>query len=88
MKYDIDELVSGIDFDSGSFIEVSKNVLLTKKEIEVLSRYKVNYQSCSNLKEIIYMIESILDDMDIIDEDLELVSESISERDYYQNTNK
>lgn len=88
MEYDIDNLVSGIDFDSLSFVEVSKNIMLTKKEIEVLNRYKINYQNCNNLKEIIFMIEDVLDDMDIIDEDLEIISESISERDYYQNTNK
>lgn len=88
MEYDIDNIVGSIDFDSLSFVEVSKNIMLTKKEIEVLNRYKINYQSCSNLKDVIFMIEDILNDMDIVDEDLEMVSMSISERDYYQNTNK
>ena len=88
MDYDIEKIVSGIDFESGSFVQVSRNVLLTNREIEVLNRYKINYQNCNNLKEIIFMIEDILEGMDITCEDLEMISESISERDYYQNTNK
>lgn len=88
MDYDISELVSEIDFNSSKLVQVSSNILLTNREIEVLNRYNINYKSCNSLKEIIFMIEDILDDMDIVDEDLDLISESISERDYYQNTNK
>lgn len=88
MDYDISELVSEMDFNSSKLVQVSSNILLTNREIEVLNRYNINYKSCNSLKEIIFMIEDILDDMDIVDEDLDLISESISERDYYQNTNK
>ena len=35
-----------------------------------------------------YEIEEVIADMDIVDEELDDVSASISERDYYQNTNK
>lgn len=88
MDYDISELVSEMDFNSSKLVQISSNILLTNREIEVLNRYNINYKSCNSLKEIIFMIEDILDDMDIVDEDLDLISESISERDYYQNTNK
>lgn len=88
MDYDISELVSEMDFNSSKLVQVSSNILLTNREIEVLNRYNINYKSCNSLKEIIFMIEDILDDMDIVDEKLDLISESISERDYYQNTNK
>lgn len=88
IKYDIDNLVGDIDFESGHLVEVSRNVLLTKREIEVLDRYKINYKNCVSLKEVMFLIEKIIDDMDIVDEELEIISDSISERDYYQNTNK
>ena len=88
MEYDIDSLVSGLDFTSGSFVEVSSGVLLTNREIEVLNMYKINYHNCNNLKEIIFIIEDVLEDMDVVDDELELISQSIAERDYYQNTNK
>ena len=62
--------------------------MLTNHEIEVLNRYKIPYSNCHSLKEILFEVEEVLEDMDIVDEDLESISESISERDYYQNTNK
>lgn len=86
-EYDIDDIVSNIDFNSGSFQNVN-GMMLTNHEIEILDRYKIPYQKCSNLKEIIFEIEEILDDMDIVDEDLDYISSTIAERDYYQNTNK
>lgn len=88
MEYDIDKLVGEIDFNSFKLVQVSKDVLLTNREIEILNQYNINFQNCKNLKEIIFLIENILDDMDIVDEDLDLISQSIAERDYYQNTNK
>lgn len=86
-EYDIDGIVSNIDFNSNSFQNIN-GMMLTNHEIEVLNRYKIPYQKCNNLKEIIFEIEEILDNMDIVDEDLDYISSTISERDYYQNTNK
>jgi len=88
MEYDIDKLVSELDFTSNELQDVGHNVLLTNKEIEILNRYKINYQKCLSLKEILFEIESVIDDMDIVEEDLDQISASIAERDYYLNTNK
>ncbi len=88
MNYDIEKLVAEMDFSSNHLEPVNKNIMLTNHEIEILNRYKIEYQNCQTLKEIIWEIESLIGDMDIVDEDLDLVSQSISERDYYQNTNK
>ena len=87
-EYNIDELVNSIDFNSGKFKDLGNGILLTNKEIEVLDRYHVEYKNCHSLKDLIFEIENVLDDLEIVDEDLEEVSMSISERDYYQNTNK
>ena len=76
------------NFDE-NFISYRKgNVKLTNREIEVLDRYKIDYKNCKNLKELLFEIEEIINDMDIVDEDLDYISYTISERDYYQNTNK
>lgn len=88
MEYDIDSLVSNLDFDSNKINIVGNNLMLTNKEIEILSRYKIDYLKCNSLKEILFEVEEILNDMDIVDEELDYISQSISERDYYQNTNK
>ena len=88
MDYDIDELISSLDFESNKINTVGNNLMLTNKEIEILDRYKINYLKCNSLKEILFEVEEILNDMDIVDEELDQISQSISERDYYQNTNK
>lgn len=86
-EFDIDSIVASMDFKSGEFVNLG-NFMLTNREIEVLDRYKIDYKKCNTVKEVIFEIEDILNDMDIVDEDLEYISGTISERDYYQNTNK
>ena len=87
-EYDIDSLISNMDFDSGKLQDIGNGLFLTNKEVQVLEQYKIPYQNCHSLKEILFEIEEVLNDMDIVDEELDMVSSSISERDYYQNTNK
>ena len=87
-EYDISSLVGEMDFVSDQLVEVGKNMYLTNREINVLNQYKIPYQKCQNLKEVLYEIEEVIQDMDIVDEELDLISSTIAERDYYQNTNK
>jgi len=70
-EYNIDKIVSEIDFSANEFRNVN-GFNLTNREIEVLDRYKINYKKCNCLKEILF----------------DYISATISERDYYQNTNK
>jgi hypothetical protein len=88
MEYDIDKIVGEMDFHANEFQTVGKNLMLTNHEIEVLDRYKIDYLKCNSLKEVLFEIEDMIGDMDIVEDDLDSVSQSISERDYYQNTNK
>ena len=55
---------------------------------ENLLKKMISSLSLRAKKEIIFEIESIIEDMDIVDEELDYISSTISERDYYQNTNK
>ena len=86
-EYDIEELSKNIDFNSGKMVNIGNGIFLTNKEIEVLETYQVPYKNCHTLKEIILNIEKVIEEMDITEEELDLVSGSIAERDYYQNTN-
>lgn len=86
-EYNLDEIIAGINFEDNKFNNIN-GLMLTNREITVLEQYKINYKSCSSLKEILFEIEDILNDMDIVDEELDYISSTISERDYYQNTNK
>ena len=83
---DILKLVGEMDFSSNKLVNIGNGLMLTNREIEVLDRWKINYKNCSSLKEIIYLIEDVIEDDD--SEELDSISMSISERDYYQNTNK
>ncbi len=90
MEYDIDKLVSDMDFVSSSFVTCNNGLMLTNKEVEVLRRYKIDYESCIDLKEVLRKIDEVFSETeDAFDlEDLDSVSLTIAERDYYQNTNK
>lgn len=85
-KYDINELLENINFNDYSFNDYGNGVLLTNYETQVLDKYKINYKNCQSLKELLYEIEDNL--KDYIEDDLEQIAISISDRDYYQNTNK
>lgn len=87
MEYNIDELVNSLDFKSNSLKDCGNGIFLTNFEKSVLNRYNIDYSKYNDLKGIIFEIEEILN-YEVSDEDLEQVSKTIAERDYYQNTNK
>ena len=62
----------------------SNNLMLTKKQIEVLKSYEIDYHQ--NVKMILYEIDEILNND--YDEVLDEISRDIAEMDYYNNTKK
>jgi len=84
---DIDSIVSTLDFEKNSLKTCSNGLLLTNYEISVLEKYNIDYNRTKSLKEILFLIEEVLNE-ELVDEDLENISLSIAERDYYMNTNK
>lgn len=89
-KYDMESLLKYIDFNAHSFKKVG-NLMLTFKEIDILERYYIDYARASSLKDLMIKIREVIEDEeydeDCIDE-LDYVLDAISERDYYENTNK
>ena len=89
MEYNIEKLVGEIDFSLGKLNYISDTYALTNREIEVLNKYDIDYKSCVSLKDVLNRIEDVFYTDDNLElDDLEEVSLSIAERDYYQNTNK
>ena len=82
----VKEIGKGLDFQSGSFVDVN-GLMLTNKELQTLDNYEIPYTNCKSLKEIVYLVEDALLDYEE-DENLLDLSYAISERDYYLNTNK
>lgn len=87
-EYNIKDILNNLDFSANMLTNIGHGLMLTNREIAVLKKYHISYEQCLTLKEILSKIEYTLNEEDDDCEDLELVSESISERDYYQNTNK
>ena len=89
MDYNIDEIISSLDFKSSKLNNLSNGLVLTNNEIDVLNKYNIKYKSCSSLKEVLMLIDEKFnyEEVDNPDE-LDSVSASIAERDYYQNSNK
>lgn len=88
-EYNIEELLGVIDFEKNKLQETKQNLFLTNYEIAVLKKYHIDYDNCKTAKEILQRVESIISDLeDLEQEELDQVSMSIAERDYYQNTNK
>lgn len=75
-----------IDFEK-KFLRVRKNgLLLSDEQVEVLEKYNINYSSCLSNTELLYKIDSVLNEVD--DYELECVAQELAERNYYVNTNK
>ncbi len=60
-------------------------LILSNKEIEVLDRYNIDYKSCNNMKDLLFLIDEELNFEE--NSELEEISISISDRDYYMNNN-
>ena len=89
MEYDIEKIVSNMDFKSLELVNLNNGLSLTNNEIMILDRYGIDYKQCSSLKEVLSLIEEVFSYGEVDDfEELDGVSQTIAERDYYQNTNK
>lgn len=67
-----------------SLIKINPNLYITKYQKDILEKHNIPFQSCQNPKELIFLLQDVLDE----DDDLEEILAQISEFDYYQNTQK
>lgn len=66
--------------------KINDKLYLTNKEIEVLEKYDIEYHT--SIEELLFKLDEILNESNGECTDLEEVSNSISEFNYYHNTNK
>jgi len=81
---DENELVS----NEKSFLKKYNNIYISEEQKNILDRYDIDVNKYSNVSELIYDIEELLNDSIGELDDLEWVSQTISEYNYYNNTNK
>ena len=82
----IKDLINGLDFESNKFKKINDYLNLTSYQISVLDRMKIDYKNATSLNNLIYLINEAYEDT--LDEELEIILDEISERNYYENTNK
>ena len=85
MKYDalINETIK-----KNQLVKINNELYLSNYQIEVLKKYQIPFEGCQSINEIIFYIEEILNEDNNDLEDLENVSISLTEQDYYQNYKK
>lgn len=86
-KLDINDLTKDVYNDKGMIKMRGNGIYLSDNQIEILKRYDIDYSKYSSLSSLIFEIEEILNNETDI-EDLEEVSQRLSELNYYNNTNK
>lgn len=88
MNKEIEDLVNKT-INNNSLVKINDQLYLKKYQIEILEYYHIEYQKCSFVSEILFLIEEILENGEVEDSDvLEEVAMSLQEFSYYHNTNK
>lgn len=70
------------------FIKKYNNIYITEEQVEILKKYGIIVDNYINMNELIYDIEEYLNESEGVFDDLEWVSQTLSEYNYYNNTNK
>lgn len=87
MNEEIKNILNNIDFDNNKLIKINNNLYLTNNQIEILKRYNIDYETSTSLRDLMIKIEDILDYEEDIPELVDLL-DKLSERNYYEFTNK
>ncbi len=72
-------------------IKLNNGLLIENKNISILNKYDIDPNNYSNLNSLIFEIERILNEYELDDyeyDELDNVCKSLSEKNYYLNTNK
>lgn len=64
-----------------------KNIYLSDDDIKILNKYDISYDNFSNMKELMFYLQDILDNEEV-ESDLEDLLIKLSEYNYYFSTNK
>lgn len=78
------ELVS----NEKKFLKKYNNIYISDEQKDILEKYSIKVESYNSVEQLIYDIEEYLNNCGLILDDLEWVSQTISEYNYYNNTNK
>ena len=81
---EIDRIIQDV-FEENQLEKINDKLYLTKRQIDVLKRYDIEYSNKS-IDQLIFELEDILNYEE--NEELDRLSSELSEFNYYHNTNK
>lgn len=61
-------------------------LFLSDEEIELLDSFDIPYKSCTNIMQLVHMIDEVNEDLQY--PELDQLASSLAEQNYYLNTNK
>lgn len=82
---DLEALINNAINDN-SLVKINDKIYLTKYQIAVLERFHIEYNSCSDIKEILFLIDDYLESD--YEEELDELAKSLQEFSYYNFTHK
>lgn len=82
----IEKLVTDLNPRANMIKSCGNDIYLSDIQINILKQYGFNYEKYSSVKSLIFDIEEYLNEN--YDEELDNVVSSLSEFNYYHNTNK
>ncbi len=85
---EIDDYLDKI-FENNKMNKIN-NLYLSNSQIEILNKYNIDYLNKVDMKELVFEIEEYINENNGFMEldDLEYLSQQLSEFNYYYNTNK
>ena len=82
----LDEAMKLANHDELLLKRRENNILLSDYQVSVLNRNGINYNNFSSIRDLLFEIENCLDDY--FDDELDMLSQQLSEYIYYNETKK
>lgn len=86
-EINVEDIVKDVYNDNDIIKMRGNGIYLSNNQVEVLRKYNIDYEKYNSLNSLIFEIEEILNEETDLD-DLEEISQKLSELNYYNNTNK
>lgn len=81
---DIEDIVGS----EKKFLKRYNDIYISEEQVEILKKYNINIEKYTAINELIYDIEQYLNNSIEYLDDLDWVSQTLSEYNYYNNINK
>lgn len=82
----VDEAICFANYNNLLLSRRDNGLLLSDYQVDVLNRNGINYKNFSNIKDLMFEIENMLDED--FNEELDIVSSQLAEYIYYKDFNK